>query len=343
MGGDKGPAEVVAGVGLALKYFGPEAQILLLGKERLLKLLLKKERLVEEPRVNILHASQMVAMDDKPRVALRRKRNASMFRAIEAVREARAQAMVSCGNTGCLIASGTIRLRPLPGVERPALATIMPYADGYFILLDAGANPEMAPASFVHNAILGNEYAKNAFSLEHPRVGLLTIGTEEGKGTAKIDQAHELLKGMRGLIDYKGLIEGFQVFSDTVDVVLCDGFVGNIALKMLESFVMMLKKHLKDEVTKTPTRWAGVLLSLGMFKKIKDRFNPSNYGGAPLLGLSGNVIKAHGSSDRYAIMNALLIAFKMVRFEQKDEMVALITEANQRIHKLIGPNAFKVF
>src|SRR5690606_15812673 len=268
--------------------------------------------------ISILHASEVIAMGDKPLQAIKRKKDSSMVRAIELVKSGQANVVLSCGNTGSLMAGGTIKLRTLEGVDRPALATVIPNQKKHFILIDAGANPEARPEHLVHNAILGSIYCRIALGVESPRVGLLTIGTEEGKGNELTHLTHELLKRIRPMINYTGPIEGCHVFEYQVYVVVCDGFVGNILLKTCESLFHTLKGYLKDELTRTPVRKLGALLAMGAFKEMKAQLNPDTYGGAPLLGLKGNVLKAHGSSNRIAIMNAIRIGNEMVTHHMND-------------------------
>ena len=331
MGGDNGPSEIIAGVALALKELTHEDRVLLVGDAAVLEPLITDEGLADNERVSVLHSSEIIGMEEKPIQSLRRKKDSSMVRAIESVREGRAQALLSCGNTGSLMAGSTLNLRRLEGLERPALATVIPTAKHYFILIDAGANTNPSPSHIVHNAILGTHYALSTLQTPQPRVGLLSIGTEEGKGTDLIQHSHELLKSIDSLINYEGLIEGFHVFSDQVEVVLCDGFVGNIVLKVCESLSCNLGTYLKDELYKSPVRRIGAFLARGAFRTMRRRLNPESYGGAPLLGLSSTVFKAHGSSNRYAICSAVQMGLKAVRSYRNKEIVAALAEANRQI------------
>ncbi len=315
MGGDHGPAEVVAGVRMALRHNAEQTRILLVGDKPTLERLLAQEDLDGDERVEIVHASEVIGMDEKPVAALKHKKDSSMVRAIEMVKDGRAQAILSQGNTGALMAGGTLRLRPMEGVSRPALATVIPSRGHRFVLIDSGANPDADPPHLLHNALLGKEYALCALGIKNPRVGLLTIGTEEGKGSEKILQAHELLKGANGVFNYIGPVEGFQLFRNEVDVVVCDGFTGNILLKALESCFFMLKGFLKEELKANPLRTAGALLSQGAYKTMMRELNPEALGGAPLLGLNRLVIKTHGSSTRGYISGAIRIAGEALRHD----------------------------
>ncbi len=313
MGADLGPAEVVAAVKLAFAEFPELLPVTLVGAEDILRPLIAANGLTDHPKLSVLHASEVVTMDDKPLQALRRKKDSSMARAIELVKNGEASALVSCGNTGALMAGGTVRLRTLNGIDRPALAAIIPRANGHFILIDAGANPQSEPEHLLHNALLGSHYAKVILGVKNPRVGLLTIGTEEGKGNALIAGAHALLKQTEGTLNYVGPTEGFQVFTDHCDVAVCDGFTGNLLLKSWESLAKFFTGTLKQEMKANPMRMVGAMLSKGAFVAMKARINPDIYGGAPLLGLRGNILKAHGSSNRHAIKNALAAAGKLIR------------------------------
>ncbi len=196
-------------------------------------------------------------MEDKPLVALKRKKDSSMVRAIELVKAGEANVVVSCGNTGALMACGTLRLRTMEGVARPALAAVVPREGGHFVLIDAGANPEPKPEHLVHNSILGSHYCRVMLGIHSPRVGLMSIGTEDGKGNSLITETNELLKRIDGIIRYAGPIEGFQVFAEHVDVVVCDGFVGNIMLKSWESLEKFIRGMLREELGANPMRAHG--------------------------------------------------------------------------------------
>jgi glycerol-3-phosphate acyltransferase PlsX len=328
MGGDLGPAEVVEAVRLALRQYPALNPITLVGDERVLRPLLSRIGPHRRDHVTIHHASEVVTMDDKPLMALKRKKDSSMVRAIELVKDSQASVVVSCGNTGALMAAGTLRLRTMEGVARPALAAVVPRENGHFVLIDAGANPEAKPEHLVHNAILGSHYCRVMLGISSPRVGLMTIGTEEGKGNALITETNDLLRRTGSLISYAGPIEGFHVFAEHVDVVVCDGFVGNIMLKSWESLVKFFSGMLREELRANPVRATGALLSKGAFSALKERINPERYGGAPLLGLKGNILKAHGSSNRHAIKSAIHAASQIIRADMNHRIEADIARAN---------------
>jgi len=336
MGADLGPSEMVAAVGLAVRTLTKLDPIILVGDQKQLTPLLEAEGLADNPQISILHASQVIEMDDKPLTAIKRKRDSSMLKAIELVKSGEAKVLVSCGNTGSLIAAGTLRLRTVDGVERPALAMVVPNETRHFILIDAGANPSAKPEHLIHNAVLGSNYAKIALGLKRPRVGLLSIGTEEGKGNELVTDTHELLKRLDDLIDYRGPIEGFHVFDNAVDVIVTDGFTGNVLLKTSESLFKLLSDYLKAELMRHPIRKLGAFLSKGAFLAMREQLSPDQYGGAPLLGLKGNVLKAHGSSNRKAVMNAIRVAHEMIATDFNQHVINDIRIANELIARPVA-------
>ena len=338
MGADLGEKEILLGVKHALDTIANLPHLTLVGDEAIIAPILKEIGLNKSDQVSIFHASEVIGMDEKPIQSLKRKKDSSMIRAIELVKNKSSLAVVSCGNTGSLMATSTIRLRPMQGIYRPALSSVIPSKSHHFILIDAGANPDPDPIQLVHNAILGTIHSRLELGVKEPKVGLLTIGTEEGKGTDRIDETHKLLKSLGGLINYTGLIEGFDVFDEDVHVVVCDGFVGNILVKTCESLFHTLKEVFVEELTKNPWRKVGALLSQGAFKSIKKQFNPDRYGAAPLLGINGIVIKSHGSSNRHAMSNAIKSTVKFIQHDMNDLIHSYINEANKIIKPKNNPS-----
>ncbi|MDR1665964.1 MAG: phosphate acyltransferase PlsX [Puniceicoccales bacterium] len=330
MGADRGPGEVIGGVALALKTGGSDfGKIILVGRSEVLEAEARRAGIFSHPKVERFHAGECVEMHEKAVQSLKQKKDASMFRAIDLVKIGEADAVLSCGNTGSLMAGGTLKLRPVDGLYRPALATVIPSRFCRFILVDAGANPESDVRSLVHNAILGSHYAHNALQKDRPRVGLLTIGTEEGKGNEVINQAHACLRKLgQDRINYQGLIEGFHVFDNRVDVVVCDGFVGNVVLKTCESLFKNLKDYLTAELLYNWWRKLGAFMTRGAFRAIGKQLDPDRYGGAPLLGLNGWVVKAHGSSSRKAVMNALIITTRGLKNQKTPLLIGDLMKAN---------------
>lgn len=328
MGADFGHLEVLNGVALAMKSVD-FAEVVLVGDESIISPAIKEVGLERHSNVSIFHASQVIEMHEKATQTLKQKKDASMFRAIELVKDGKADAVLSCGNTGSLMAGSTLKLRPMSGIERPALASIIPSRHGSFVLIDVGANPESKTKYLVHNAILGSHFASAIFANKRPRIGLLTIGTEEGKGNEFVQEAHEYLKRLNGEhFNYHGVIEGFQVFNNEVDVVVCDGFVGNILLKTWESLFDNLKQYLKDEFRKNYIRVLGGMFSRGVFKNMKAHFSPDDNGGAPLLGLNGWVFKAHGSSRASSIAGAIKMCAKCLELNDFSYISRDIDSAN---------------
>ena len=327
MGGDLGPSEVVQALALAFAEFPELCPITLVGDERILRPLLAAQGLDNHPKLTLQHAAETVLPTDEVMTVVKRKRDASMLRAIELVRDGSAAAVVSTGNTKILVAAGTLKLRTLQGVERPALAPVIPRDQGHFILIDAGANPDCRAEHLVHNAILGKHYCQLELGVENPRIGLLTIGTEEGKGNGLINATHDALKRLGGLVNYVGPIEGFQIFSNHVDVVVCDGFTGNICLKSWESLSKFFRNELRSQLSASPVRKLGAWISRGAFVGLRRRIQPERYGGAPLLGLRGTVIKAHGSANRFSLKNAIHDASEFVRVDLNHRIEADIARA----------------
>lgn len=328
MGGDLGPAEVVEAVKLVLAAGEPFDPIVLVGDQAVLEPLLVDAGLKGHAGLSILHASEVITMEDKPLRAIARKKDSSMVRCFNLIKEGQAGALVSSGNTGALMAGSKLIVGSMEGVERPALAPAIPRENGYFILIDAGANPTSEAVHLLHNAIMGSHYARAVLGAPSPRVGLLTIGTEEGKGTPLTNEANELLKKINGVINYIGPVEGFQVFRDHVDVIVCDGFVGNALLKSWESMAKFIKNLLTEEMKRNPLRMGGYVLAKGAFDAMKERLNPDRYGGAPLLGVRGNILKAHGSSNRYAWASAIRAAEKIIQHDLYHRIEQDVARAN---------------
>lgn len=333
MGSDGGSEQVIVGVRLASQAVGGAVErFVLAGDEAVLRPLLRRNGLENSPQIEVLHTPEVIAMDENPLSALRHKREASMFKAIEGVRDGTLDAVLSCGNTGALMAGGTLKLRTIEGIDRPALASVIPTRTHPFILIDVGANPTSEARFLVHNAVLGSHFARAVLQAEHPRVGLLTVGTEEGKGNEAVHAAHAVLKQFDGL-NYVGLIEGFDLFGGTADVVVCDGFVGNIVLKLCESLFWELKTFIKEKILENPVRKLGALLCSGVFRDMKRQLAPEKYSGAPLLGLNGWVFKTHGSGKAEAVAGGIGMMVKCVRSYKPQEAKADVMRANALLEK----------
>ncbi len=326
MGGDHGCGVVVEGIKLALEANDRIAAVFVVGQREEIEGALARSRL-RDARVQVVHASEVLAMDDKPVAALRRKKDCSILRAIDLVRDGQADAVVSTGNTGGLVAASTVRLKTLPGVDRPGIATVIPAPENDFVLLDSGANIDCKPLHLLQYAIMGSVYSREILGHRSPRVGILSVGTEEIKGNELTLEAYKLCK--RVDINFIGNVEGHDLFNNRVDVVICDGFVGNIVLKTCESLARGMLLWLKTELKANLKRKIGALLAQNAFRTIVRRMDPDGYGGAPLLGLNGNVMKAHGSARERAIMNALRVTTEAIQHDINRHMMREISAAQE--------------
>ena len=328
MGGDHGCEVVVEGVKRALEADYHLTAVHLVGHEDHIQAALKQTGL-RDRRVHLVHASEVLTMEDKPLDAVRRKKDCSMVRAVELVRNGDAEAVISRGNTGALVASATFKLRRLEPVDRPAIAAVIPSGKGEFVLVDAGANHECKPAQFVQFAIMGSIYSRELLGHKNPRVGILSNGREESKGTDLTREAARLCRLAN--LNFIGYVEGHDLFSDRVEVVVTDGFTGNIVLKSVESMGKAIVGLLRRELTANPMRKMGAALAQGALQSIKKRMDPEAYGGAPLLGLNGIVIKAHGSARARAILNAIRVASETIQHKINEIIVREVGQANQRL------------
>ena len=310
MGGDYAPQEIVAGAFKAANSISGLEKLFLVGDVESINNELQKISENIPDCIEIISASEVVEMGEAPASAIRKKKDSSISRAIDLVKEGKADAIFSAGNTGAAVAAATLKLRTLEGVYRPAIATVMPTSKNPFVLLDAGANPDSSPEMLQQYAIMGSIYAKEILGISSPRVGLLSIGEEEAKGNETTKKSYNLLTESR--VNFIGNAEGRDLFSGKVDVAICDGFVGNVVLKTTEAVAGMISSWLKDLYRKTIFRKLGYLLSLGVFKTIKSKVDPSHYGGAPLLGAKGIVIIGHGSSNSFAAYNGIRVASEAI-------------------------------
>jgi glycerol-3-phosphate acyltransferase PlsX len=331
MGGDHGPEVVIEGAKRALQTCPKITELHLVGRADEIHAGLSRAGL-QDPRVHVFHSSEVLTMEDKPIEGLRKKKDCSILRAVDLLREEKGDALISPGNTGGLVAAATIRLRTLPGVDRAGIATVIPGPKSDFVLLDSGANVESRPKHLAHYAVMGTVYSHEILGCKNPRVGLLCNGTEETKGTELTQKAFALCRELD--IRFVGNVEGHDLFHDRVDVVICDGFVGNIVLKTLEGFAKGLLGWMQAELNKNPKRKLGALLAINAFRAIKRRIDPDAYGGAPLLGVNGNVMKAHGSASACAIMNAIRFSADAVHHQINQVMREQVARANERLSKL---------
>ena len=310
MGGDQAPGMVVEGIALAAQQH-PDVRFLVFGDgERLRPLLARFPRL--QDACMIRHTPDAVTNEEKPSVALRSGRKSSMRLAIDAVAEGEASAVISAGNTGALMVMAKMVLKTLPGIDRPAIATYFPTQRGLAVMLDLGANIDCDADNLVQFAVMGEVFARNVLGLEQPSVGLLNVGVEDGKGNEAVRKAALVLQTTNLPIKFYGFIEGDDIGAGTVDVIVTDGFTGNVALKTAEGTIHMFVAYMKEALLSSPLAGLGALLARGALKKVRARFDPRRYNGAMLLGLGGICVKSHGGTDATGFANALRVAIELV-------------------------------
>lgn len=309
MGGDHGPVVTLAAAAQFLETH-PNVTLLLVGDETLLRSQMSTHGLVEGEKVEIVHAPEVVEMAESPAVALRTKKKSSMRIAIDCVRDGSAQAAVSAGNTGALMATAKFVLKTLPGIERPAICTALPSLKGHTHVLDLGANVECNADHLFQFAVMGSVLVEAYDDNPAPRVGLLNVGAEAIKGNDTVKAASVLLEN--GPINYIGYVEGDDIYKGDVDVVVCDGFVGNVALKTSEGLAKMITQFLREEFGRGLLSKLAAVFALPVLKRLKNRLDPGRYNGASFLGLQGIVIKSHGGADVAAFSSALGVALREI-------------------------------
>ena len=305
MGADKAPRPEIEGAILASKHHN--VRVLLVGREEQLRAELQHHPSAANLPIEVVHASEVISMDDKAAQAVRSKRDSSMRVGLRLVREGHAAGFITAGNTGAAMATAKLVLGTLPHVDRPALAAVFPTSKGSAaILVDVGANVDCKPYNLEQFAVMGEIYSRSIFEIARPRVGLLSVGEEESKGNELTKEAHALLKQLP--LNFIGNVEGRDLYNGQADVIVCDGFVGNVALKTSEGLVEAVRFLLKESLQSTITSQVGAILSKRAFADFKRRLDYSEYGGAPLLGVKGVCIIGHGSSNANAIKNAIRVA-----------------------------------
>jgi len=317
MGGDHGPHVTVPA---ALRFLDehPDARCILVGMKDAVARELKRTRSAAKERTVVRPASQVVAMDEAPALAVKRKKDSSMRVAIDLVKNGEAHACVSAGNTGALLGTAHFVLKTLPGIDRPALVAILPTVKGHTYMLDLGASPEVRPEHLLQFAVMGATLVAAVEQKSRPTVGLLNIGSESIKGNQIVKQAGELLRGSD--LNFIGNIEGDGIFAGGADVIVCDGFVGNVALKTSEGLARMFKQFLVEELKRSPVGWLSGLLLLPALASFRRRVDHRRYNGATFIGLRGVVVKSHGSADRFAFRHALARAAAEVRSQVLDRI-----------------------
>jgi phosphate acyltransferase len=334
MGGDLGPAAVVAGIALSAKI-NPDIAFILHGpRDELARLVAKRKHLTG--RCEIRDAQGVVAMTDKPSHVMRNGKDTSMWSALDSVRDGEATVAVSCGNTGALMALSMVRLRKLPGVNRPAIAVLWPSRNpqGFNVMLDVGADVRADEQDLLQYALMGASYARNGLNLPHPRVGLLNVGTEENKGRAELKAAHELIGNIagRGNFEFVGFVEGGDIPGNVCDVIVTDGFTGNVALKTGEGTAKLIGDLLKEAFKHSPLSRLASLLALTSLRRLKHRIDPRRVNGGVFLGLNGTVVKSHGSADATGVSAAVKLAFTLAQSGFSEKLAARVASATALAH-----------
>jgi phosphate acyltransferase len=338
MGGDAGPEMVLPGAELA-SVRHPDLRLLLFGDRTQLTTLLEKYPRLKA-RSEVRHSENAIAMNDKPSQALRRGRGkSSMWLAIDAVRSGQAQGVVSAGNTGALMAMARFVLKTIPGIERPAIAAIWPTLRGESVVLDVGATIGADARQLVEFALMGEAMARSLMGLSRPTVGLLNIGVEEVKGLEQVKEAGRLLRDLGLPLEYKGFIEGDDIGKGTVDVVVTEGFTGNIALKTAEGTAKQLSTYLKLVLNRTLLSRLGALLATGAFATLRERMDPRKHNGGVFLGLNGIVVKSHGGTDALGFATAVDVAIEMIRNGLVAKIAADVAEMNRHMDAFAPPAA----
>jgi glycerol-3-phosphate acyltransferase PlsX len=322
MSGDHGAAVAVP-ASLAVLADTPGLEILLVGRRAELEPLLRNGAGLD--RCRIVEASEVVGMDERPQDALRRKKDSSMRVAVNAVKRGEAAACVSAGNTGALLATARFVLGMIPGIDRPAIVSAIPAAHGHTLMLDLGANPDCTPEHLLQFALMGSVLASDLHGADRPRVGLLNIGEEAIKGTAELREAHQRLAASP--VNYVGFVEGDDIFSGDVDVVVTDGFSGNVALKTMEGVARLITSIMREEFTRDPLRKFGALMASPALNALKARLDPRAYNGASMVGLGGVVIKSHGGADEVAFENSVRVALLEVQKGVPAQIASLLERA----------------
>jgi glycerol-3-phosphate acyltransferase PlsX len=323
MGGDFAPAEIVAGAAMAARELKSLTEVILVGDRQAIEQELRKCPPVPD-RLSIRHASESIGMDETPALAVRRKKDSSIGRAVDMVKAGEADAMVSAGNTGAVVVAATLKLRTLDGVLRPAIATVMPTQHHPFVLIDAGANIDSDATLLAQFAAMGSVYSQSILGRKSPVVGLLSIGGEDIKGNETTKAAFGILS--RSPLNFRGNVEGHDLFKGEIDVAACDGFVGNIVLKTSESISHANRHWAQEEMTRNVVRLLGALLLRKALRTMKRRLDPDLYGGAPLLGVKGLCIITHGASKAPAIFHAVRVAGESAHHDLNQTIVGEIAK-----------------
>jgi len=329
MGGDSGVSAVIGGMTKSARN-NPDIRFIVHGDSALILPLVQKQRDLAG-LVEVRNSDKVVSMDEKPSRALRSGKGSSMWNAVESVKNGEASVAVSCGNTGALMAISMLQLRKLPGVVRPAIAVLWPSRNpsGKNIMLDMGADIKADARDLLQYSVMGASYARNALGMERPRIGLLNIGTEDHKGRPELQEAAALVESVQdaGDFEYVGFVEGSDLPSDRVDVIVTDGFTGNVALKASEGTAKLIGDFLRDAFTHTPLAKLAALFAMASLKRLKNRIDPRRVNGGVFLGLNGTVIKSHGSADAIGVSAAIKLAYTLAHNGFSEKLAARVASS----------------
>jgi len=334
MGGELGPEEMVAGAIQAVEE--SDLEVVLIGDETILNRILQQQS-VPGSRLHVIHASETVSMDESPFEAIRKKKDSSIVKAFEHIKSGSADAVVSAGNSGATMASAIRSLGRLENISRPGIASIFPTLKKPLVMMDVGANVDCRPQHLFQFGVMGAAFSDNLFQIKRPSIGLLSIGEEGGKGNVLVKSAHELFR--KSSLNFIGNVEGRDIFQGDVDVIVCDGFVGNVCLKVSEGLAEAIISMLRTEMSKSFMAKMGFVLAKKAFRNFGKRVDYAEYGGAPLLGINGTGIVCHGRSNAKAIKNAIKVAAEMIRSKVNDHIIQLLADADQRYALQAGDEA----
>ncbi len=335
MGGDYAPSVVIEGIASAIRDYPDIKELVVVGHQQKIAYYMDRFGLDDHAKITKVHAEEVVEMSDLSTVVLRAKKNSSMTVCAKLLHEKRVDAVVSAGHTGAAVASTKVLVRTLPGIERPAIAAIMPCEQGHYILIDAGANTDCKPINLAQFAVMGEAYSHFAFGTDRPRVGLLSVGGEDVKGNDLTKETFKMLSSMP--INFIGNVEGDTIFEGVADVVVCDGFIGNVLLKGSEGLAKAVMHWMKNAFGKDPIRKTGAILAKNAFKELKAVGDSDEFGGAPLLGLNGVCIIGHGSSTPKAVKNAIRVAAESIQYGINDLIVKRMAECGLEINNKKSP------
>lgn len=322
MGGDRGPDALVSGALLAVEDSGYELEIVLFGDENQVTKALWKAGRSGDPRISVRHTTEIVGMDESPTEAIRKKKDSSIVQAFQLVRKKNADAVVSAGNSGATMAAAIRFMGRLKNISRPGIASVFPTLKGPVVMMDVGANVDCRPKHLFQFGVMADSFVNALYGVDKPRVGIMSNGEENDKGNALVKKTHKLFR--ESSLNFIGNIEGGDTWQGNVDVIVCDGFVGNVCLKISEGLAEAILSMLRDEILKTYKAKMGYYLAKDAFARFRKRVDYAEYGGAPLLGLNGVSVVSHGKSNATAIKNAILVAAELVHKKVNDQILQML-------------------